>query len=57
MVVMVVGMLGLLQTVILATERNVQNQLRDEAVQVGENSLNSMAIKPFAMLTTANKTT
>ena len=57
MVIMVIGLLGLLQTVIIATERNLQNQLRDEAIQVGENSLNSMAVRPFAMLTTVSRTT
>jgi len=57
MVIMVIGLLGLLQTVIIATERNLQNQLRDEAIQVGENSLNSMAVRPFTMLTTVSRTT
>ena len=57
MVIMVIGLLGLLQTVIIATERNLQNELRDEAIQVGENSLNSMAVRPFTMLTTVSRTT
>ena len=36
MVITLVGLLGLLQSVNLATEHNIKNALRDEAVQVGE---------------------
>nr|WP_041267166.1 prepilin-type N-terminal cleavage/methylation domain-containing protein [Geotalea daltonii] len=55
--IMTVGLLGLLQTVILATEHNLRNQMRDEAVEIGEVTMHAMKAKPFAMLTSAEKTT
>jgi len=42
MVIMVIGMLGLLEAVNVAMEHNLRNQLRDQAVYVGEKTLNEM---------------
>lgn len=42
-----VGMLGLLQAVNLAIEMNLRNQLRDEAVFVGERVMNELRGKGF----------
>ena len=40
--ILMVGMLGLLQAINLATEVNIRNQVRDEAVSVGERVMNEM---------------
>ena len=50
--IIMVGMLGLLQAVGVATEHNLKNQLRDEAVQVGEKYMNIQRAKPFDLLST-----
>lgn len=42
-----VGLLALLQSVNVATEHNLKNHLRDEAVQVGETVMNSMMVRPI----------
>lgn len=41
-VIMMVGLLGLLQAINLATDANLKNHLRDEAVYVGEKYLNEL---------------
>jgi type IV pilus assembly protein PilV len=41
-IIMMVGMLGLLQSINITTEVNLKNHLRDEAVYVGEKYLNEM---------------
>jgi type IV pilus assembly protein PilV len=55
-VITLVGLLGLLQSVNVATEHNLRNQMRDEAVQIGEAILNDMMVRPlgtaFAQYTT-----
>lgn len=51
--IIMVGMLGLLQAVNVATEHNLKNQLRDEAVQVGEKYMNIQRGKPFDLLSTS----
>lgn len=53
--IIMVGMLGLLQAVGVATEHNLKNQLRDEAVQVGEKYMNIQRAKPFDLLSTPDK--
>jgi len=46
-VITLIGLLGLLQSVNVATEHNLKNQQRDEAVQVGEIVMNGMMVKPI----------
>jgi len=52
-VIMMVGMLGLLQSINIAMEYNLKNHLRDEAVYVGEKYMNIQRGKPFELLSTA----
>lgn len=47
MVIMLVGMLGLLQSVNLALEHNIRNQQRDEATRVAEDVMRGMRAAPF----------
>ena len=54
MLILVVGMLGLLQSVNLAVEMNLRNQLRDEAVTVGERSMNELRGKGFDNISVAS---
>lgn len=51
-VIMMVGMLGLLQSINLAMEHNLKNHLRDEAVYVGEKYMNIQRGKAFDLLST-----
>lgn len=53
MLIMIVGMLGLLESINVATEYNLKNLLRDEAVQVGEKYMNIQKARPFDALTSA----
>jgi type IV pilus assembly protein PilV len=55
-VIMMVGMLGLLQAINIATEYNLKNHLRDEAVYVGEKYMNIQRGKSFDLLTTLPQT-
>lgn len=50
-VIMMVGMLGLLQSINVAMEYNLRNHLRDEAVLVGEKYINELKGKAFATST------
>lgn len=52
MVITLVGLLGLLQAVNLATEHNTKNQLRNEALQVGEDYMADLRVKPFDEIST-----
>ncbi len=45
--ILMVGMLGLLQAINLALEVNLRNQLREEAVSVGERAMNELRNKGF----------
>lgn len=45
--IFMVGMLGLLQAINLATEVNLRNQLRDEAIYLGERVMNEMRGEGF----------
>lgn len=49
-VIMMVGMLGLLQSINVAVEYNLKNHLRDEAVYVGEKYMNIQRGKTFDSL-------
>jgi type IV pilus assembly protein PilV len=48
-VIMMVGLLGLLQSVNIALETNFKNQQRDEVVRVGESVMNDMRGKTFGI--------
>ena len=52
MVIMLVGVIGLLQTVNVATEHNLRNLLRDEAVRVADIKMREFAALPFDDLNT-----
>jgi len=62
MLIMMVGLLGLLQAVNIATEQNLRNQLRDESVMIGEQKLNELKMRgmgttaAFRLLTSASTT-
>ncbi|HEY6871484.1 MAG TPA: prepilin-type N-terminal cleavage/methylation domain-containing protein [Geobacteraceae bacterium] len=43
----VIGLMGLLQSVNLAMEYNLKNQLRDEAVLIGEKQMGALKAMPF----------
>jgi len=47
-VIMMVGMLGLLQSINIAMEFNLKNHMRDEAVYMGEKYMNELKGKAFA---------
>lgn len=51
-VIMMVGMLGLLQSLNIAMEYNLKNHLRDEAVLVGQKYMNIQRGKVFDKLST-----
>ena len=55
--ILMVGMLGLLQAINLATEVNIRNQVRDEAVSVGERVMNEMRGKGFDNISVASPVT
>ena len=54
MVIMLVGLLGLLQSVNIAMEHNVRNHLREEATSVGERVMNDFRAMPFDLITATN---
>jgi type IV pilus assembly protein PilV len=47
MVIVIVSLLGLLQSVNMVAETNLKNQLRDEAGQIGEKALNELMTADF----------
>jgi len=47
MVIMMVGLLGLLQSVNIAIEYNLKNQMRGEVVRVAQDTMNEMRSRPF----------
>jgi len=51
MVIMLVGLLGLLQSINIAMEHNVKNHLREEATKVGERVMNDFRSLPFDRIT------
>ena len=54
MLIFMVGMLGLLTAVNLAIEMNLRNQLRDEAVNVGERVMSELRGKGFDNISVAS---
>ena len=46
MVIMLVGLLGLLQSINISMEHNVKNHLREEATRVGEREMNVFHTNP-----------
>ena len=46
-VIMMVGLLGLLQSVNIAMEYNLKNQMRGEVVRVAQDAMNDMRSRPF----------
>lgn len=47
MVIMLVGLLGLLQSVNIAMEYNLKNQMRNEVVRVAQDAMNDMRSRAF----------
>ena len=54
-VILMVGMLGLLQTVNLALNHNVQNQMRNEAVIVADEQMAREMAKGFDLASTSTR--
>ena len=52
MVITLVGLLGLLQAIMVASESNSKNILRDESVQVADSWMNWLKAKPFDIVST-----
>ena len=50
MVITLVGLLGLLQAVNIATEQNLRNASREEALQIAEHSMSQLRARPFAQI-------
>lgn len=55
-VILLVGMLGLLQSVNIALEHNMLNQLRNEAVAVADEAMSRELAKPFDLVSTTGGT-
>jgi len=51
MVILLVGLLGLFDTLHVAMRRNVENELREKAVAVAEQELNNIKTQPFNDIT------
>ena len=56
MVIMMVGLLGLLQSINIAMDHNVRNRLREEATNVGERIMNEYRARPFTSLSAGSIT-
>jgi len=52
--ILMVGMLGLLQAINLAVEVNLRNQVREEAVYIGQRVMNEMRGKGFDNISVAS---
>lgn len=50
MVIMMVGLLGLLQSINAAIDHNTRNHLRDEATSIGERAMSQLRAKPYDMI-------
>ena len=46
-VILMIGLLGLLQAINIATEHNIKNSIRTEAVQIAENKISLMKLVPY----------
>lgn len=53
MVIMLIGLMGLLKSVNIATEYNLKNQMRNEVTRISQNSMNEMRARPFDSMTGA----
>jgi type IV pilus assembly protein PilV len=56
MVIMMVGVVGLLQAVIIATEHNLKNQIREEVTRIADGTMNDMRTGVFASVTGSSYT-
>lgn len=52
MVITMVGLMGLLRVVNMATEHNLKNQMREEAVLLAEEDMDKLRIRPFDQIST-----
>jgi len=52
-IIMMIGLLGLLQAINVAMQHNLKNQLRDEAVRLADDRMNSLRARPFDQITSA----
>jgi len=48
-VIMMVGLLGLLQSINIAMEHNIRNNMREEATRIGEREMNALRANPSDM--------
>lgn len=55
-VIMMVGLLGLLQSVNIALEYNLKNQMRNEVVRVAQDAMNDMRSKAFDSVSSTTRT-
>jgi len=53
--ILTVGLLGLLQTVNFALRSNLENQLRQEAIMLGDEQIAMQKVKPFDAISTTQK--
>ncbi len=55
-VIMLIGLLGLMESVNIAMEHNMKNQMRNEVTRVAQDEMNSRRAEPFGNFTaTRNK--
>ena len=57
MLITLVGLLGLLQAVNIATEQNLRNATREEAMQIAEENMSSTRMQPFDNISSTPGTT
>lgn len=50
-VILMVAMMGMFQTINLAMDKNIENQLRQKGMAVAEQQLNDLKARPFANIT------
>ncbi len=53
-VILMVGLLGMLQAINLAMDKNLENQLRQQAVAVAEKTISDQKALPFANISATN---
>lgn len=56
MLIMLVGLVGLLQTVNIATEHNLKNQMRNEVTRIAQDQMNSMRALSFDRVSSGTTT-
>lgn len=54
MLIMMVGVVGLLQAVMIATEHNLKNQIREEVTRIADSTMNDMRTGIFEAVTTSS---